>query len=140
VRAGANDVIFGIMLAISAILKAQTGSGPEACASLREAIAHSNDKGDRPVVATGLDYGIQVLATLREFETAAVVAGAVRGESLARIDTLPAYEVQYREQALEAVRTALGDERYEAALERGGAMTFDEIVAYALGELDRIVS
>jgi hypothetical protein len=81
-----------------------------------------------------------VLATLREFETAAVVAGAVRGESLARIDTLPAYEVQYREQALEAVRTALGDERYEAALERGGAMTFDEIVAYALGELDRIVS
>jgi hypothetical protein len=42
--------------------------------------------------------------------------------------------------ALERARARLGADRYDAALATGTAMSYEQIIAYTLGELDRLLA
>ena len=120
VRAGANSVMYPVMLSIKALVRANAGDVDGTCAAFHEAIRVGNDKGDLPVLASALDYSVQALATLGESETAATICGAL-DDRLRTLATNPAYEIPHREQALESARRDLGDVGYEAALARGSA-------------------
>ena len=98
VRAGANSVIYPIMLAIKGLLCAGTDDVIGACALFHEAVLVSSDKGDLPNVVTALDYSIQVLVAFGEAETAATISGAVAGD-LSVLRSNPVYEIPHREGA-----------------------------------------
>jgi predicted ATPase/class 3 adenylate cyclase len=140
VRAGAGGVVFGYTLAIKAQLLARDANRAGALAALREAVSYSHDKGDLPMLVLSLDRGIQVLAMLGEHEPAARFAGIAVTGPLAAVSNLPAAEHADRDQTLQHVRAELGDAAYEAALPRGAELDYDEVVQYALGELDRLAA
>ncbi len=134
VRAGANSIMYPMMLAVRALIDARSGDIRAACAGLHEAITCAHDKGDIPALVSSLDYAIQVLAQFGESEVAATIGGAVT-ETLGTIGGLPTYEVPHREEALRQARTALGNDAFEAAAAHGAGMPLDTLVAYALAAL-----
>ncbi len=140
VRAGASGIVLGYTLAIQAQLRARAGDRAGALGALREAVAYSHDKADQPMLVVAIDRGIQVLATLSESEPAAVFAGIALLGPLSVVSNLPAAEHPDREQTLEHLRTELGDIAYEAARRRGTELPYEEVVRYALGELDRLAA
>ena len=127
VRAGANSVIYPIMLAVRALVDARNGDDNAAYAALNEAIICAHDNGDLPGLVTALDYGIQVWARFGAHDVAATIGGVVSGPYGA-FGSLPSYEIPHREQALQQARTALGDGVYQEATARGAAMSLDELV------------
>jgi hypothetical protein len=50
-------------------------------------------------------------------------------------ECMGAYEMARMAEVEDTARSALGDDAYEAACAEGGALTMDEAVAYALGEV-----
>ena len=114
VRAGANSIVYPMMLAVRALVYTRSGDSAGAHAALHEAIACAHDKGDLPALVTALDYGVQVWARFGEPEVAATVGGSVAGPYGA-FGSLPTYEVPHRDQALREVRSELGDDEYAAA-------------------------
>jgi predicted ATPase/class 3 adenylate cyclase len=137
VRAGASAVMYPIMLSIKGLMRANADDTAGTCAAFHEALLVSSEKGDLPVVASALEYSIQALAAVGEPETAATISGGL-ADWLRALATYPAYEVPHREQALQQARLELGDDGYTAATARGQTMSLDQLVGYALAELDRI--
>ena len=69
-------------------------------------------------------------------EPAAVLAGVALRGPLAVLSILPPAERDDRAVLLERVRTLIGRTTYERVLTRGAAMNADEVVTYALEQLD----
>jgi len=122
-RAGASDGVFDGALTQAARLRAESGEVDLAVELLREAVAHSFQIGYRRATLFALSVGVEILAYLGYSEPAAVIFGY----RPSRITNPP-----------RALRSGLSPDTYERAVARGGAMTFDEIVAYALAQLDQI--
>jgi len=84
---------------------------------------------------------VLVLASLPDaFDAAATLAGAVAGPVLGAFPAFltPSQRDRYR-QRLAHVAATLGADRFGEAQRQGAAMTYDEIVAYALTELDHLL-
>src|SRR5207302_1784229 len=107
------SVVYPMMLAIHALLRARVDDVVGACASLHEAIVVASDKGDLPALLSALDYGLQALVTFGEAETAATISGALTG-GLNAFYMNPTYEIPHRDRAMEEARNELGDDGYEA--------------------------
>ncbi|MCJ7438879.1 MAG: adenylate/guanylate cyclase domain-containing protein [Acidimicrobiia bacterium] len=136
-RDGAGASVFGMTLGRAAQLRAHFGDPDGALALLREAVAYSHDVGDHMVLSGMLFLGIDALATLGHAEPAAVLAGVVSGSPLSLLSEMPPVPL---EQPLEQARTELGSQAFDTAFARGATMEYDEVVAYTLGELDRILA
>ena len=91
------------------------------------------------MLALTLDRGIGALTALGEDEAAVVFAGITLG-ALTGLAGLPAAEVPDRNAMLERLERDLGHARYAALSERGAAMTYEQVVEYAVAELDRLSS
>ena len=118
VHAGANSVIYPVMLAIRALLCGRVDDVVGACRALHEGIALGSDKGDLPALASALDYGIQALISFGEAETAVTIRGALT-DWLSALSTNPRYEIAHRDEALHQARHQLGDADYEGAMAHG---------------------
>jgi len=141
-RAGGVDSAFGSILAIAAHIRARQGDARGALEGLREAIAYSHDVGDRMNLGTAIGRGASITATLGFENLGAVFAGISDGAALgSRLsDHFSESESADYRLVQEQARTALGSAAYDAATARGAALGADEVVAYTLGELDRIVA
>ena len=137
-EAGAGDSGYSAALSLGAIIRAGAGDHAGAARDLRTAIVHEAGTGNRVGMAAAVNRTALVLACRPDtFEAAATLAGAVAGPVLG---VFPAYltqpqEDRYRQRLAEGVAT-LGAERYADAQQRGAAMTYDEIIAYTLDQLD----
>ena len=67
-----------------------------------------------------------------------IVSGQFLGTSL--IYELKGSELVEHEAVRDRVRAELGEDDYAAATARGAAMSYDDILGFTLGELDRIVA
>jgi len=141
-RAGGVDSAFGSTLAIAAQIRARQGDARGALEGAREAIAYSHDVGDRMNMSTAIARGASIAAMLGYQDLGAVVAGIVEGAALGvRLsEHFSESEIADYRLVQEQARTAIGDAAYDAATARGAAMGSDEVVAYTLGELDRILA
>ena len=80
-------------------------------------------------------YCMQGLAAVAEPQRAASLLGAAEGLlEAARVPLYAWADHDMNRKAAQAAREALGEQAWTAAHDRGRAMTFDEAVAYALGE------
>ena len=139
IGAGANTVVLPMILSVRALISVGDRDQSGACRAFRDALVCAYDKGDLPALVTVLDYEIQAWAALGEYELAAIFGGPITGP-LGESGTLPAFEIPHRDAALAHARDALGVDAYAAAAARGRAMSLDELVALARGELERRIS
>jgi predicted ATPase/class 3 adenylate cyclase len=135
-RAGAHAIL-GLALRLAAVIRARTGDLPGALAALRESTLQHHADGIRLNLGSALGIGAGILARLGEAGPAAVLSGAFAhfpGSVSAWFEN----ELMATDQAQALARHALGEATYDAAAGRGAAMDDDEIVAYAVGEFQRV--
>jgi hypothetical protein len=80
-----------------------------------------------------------VLARVGRPEPAAILVGALTGP-LGILSTVPAHEAGDRQAAMDELRSRLGAEEYEAAMARGASMSYEDLVVFALAELDHALA
>ena len=95
----------------------------------------SRDQGARPQLAAALDWSLSPLIKVGRPEPAATFVGALTGGPLAEMGNFPDVDTA-RARILERLHVALGDDTSDALVGRGAAMTYDEIVDYALHHLE----
>jgi predicted ATPase/class 3 adenylate cyclase len=140
IETGAGDVSYSPTAQIAATLRVTAGDPLGAARAMRAAIAHEARIGNLGLLTSNLRVTTAVLGTSRTgLDTAAVVVGAITGPVLGRYPVMfsPYFRAIYQ-RALKDVETALGPDAYAAAQQRGAAMSYDEIVAYSLEQLDRL--
>ena len=140
IEAGAGDTAYSGALSLGATLRAAGGDYAGAAGALRTAIVHDAATGNRNSMAAAVTCTALVLAGLPDtFEAAATLAGAGAGPVLGVVPALLTRPQQDRHQhGLTEVAATLGAERYADAHQRGAAMTYDQIIAYTLEQLDRV--
>jgi predicted ATPase len=135
--AGASDVVYSGAVLVVSVLRERSGDSAGAARAAREAIAHSHEIGDRAWLQAPINSALRLLWTAGGAEAAAVLAGAlIDGWFHELVLTLRA-DVSSRDEALRAAAATLGPGPYEAARSRGAAMSYEEVIAYVLAELDR---
>jgi hypothetical protein len=137
-RAGAADTVFGQVLALLALGRLATDP-MGALRALREAVLYDHHGGLRTELVMVFDRGLRILARIGHPDIAAVLAGAVTGP-FQTMSTIPANEVHDQRAAIDEIRTALGPDEYQRATSRGAAMSYEDLVDYALTELDRLLA
>jgi ATP/maltotriose-dependent transcriptional regulator MalT len=135
-RAGAIDIILGMALTVGAVIRARNGDLPGALAALQEATLQHHANGTRTVLGYTLSTAAKMLARLGEAGPAAVLSGALAAHFPGSISAEDEQAAMSKTHA--RARHALGDAAYDAAVGRGAAMDEDEVVGYAVGELQRV--
>jgi tetratricopeptide (TPR) repeat protein len=138
-RMGTSGGLLGFALSRRAVLRASAHDIEGARRDIREAVKHSHDRGDRPMLAVALECAVAVLQRLGRDEAAAVLVGAISagvatGSGEPQSGALVA-DLRVAE-AIDRARAALGKEQFAAAESRGAALTLDETVGYVLSVLD----
>jgi hypothetical protein len=126
----------GLALVGIARLRAAARDRGAALEALREALLYSNRNGFRPILIETIGPGAEILVHVGRLTTAVALAGSLLEGSLARIMVVSERNAEL-EQLLVTVRDELGDEEYQRAFARGAAMSYEEIVDFALAEVAR---
>jgi predicted ATPase/class 3 adenylate cyclase len=121
------------VLALAGGLRARTGDNEGALALMPEAVRIARDTGIRPTLAATLDWALAPLVRTGRAECAATFVGALDDGALASVAQFPG--MQRRSRIVVRIRDVLGDDATDAAVARGAAMSYDELVAYALEQL-----
>lgn len=132
-----NRFVAGVARVAVASLEARHGEPDEALASFREIIQHWRTCGDWVHLWTTLHNLLVLLQRAGADDAAAVLHGAVQTSSTGA----PPFgaDAERMQTAAAAVRRALGDETFAAAETRGRCMSDEEVVAFALGEVERLL-
>jgi predicted ATPase/DNA-binding SARP family transcriptional activator len=140
-RGGAKIADMGAALADVAWLKARDGDHLGALGAARDSVLHEIRSGNRAMLAIALYRTRLALVELGYSEPAAVLTGVETEGPFAEWDVFgnAEPETRDRELALHTLRAALGPEQYARAFARGAAMTYDEVVEYTVGELERLL-
>jgi hypothetical protein len=111
-------------------------AGADALAGYRELIARWRRTGTWPQQWVTVRNLLELLARLGSHEAAAVLYGAVEAKAPAP-EQGPERERLVR--ALSSAEAALGAQGIAAAIERGRSMARDEVIDYALSEVDTLI-
>jgi predicted ATPase len=102
---------------------------------LREAVFAARDMGARPQLSATLDWSLGPLVKIGRPESAATLVGALAGGTLVDVGNFPLV-AGARARTLERVRAELGEDSTDRLVAEGAAMTYDEIINYALQHLE----
>ena len=121
----------------AAVLRAAAGDVAGAAGAARAAIHQTARAGNRPDAADAVALAVVVLADLPDrFDAAATLLGVRHGPVLGHIP--PTYSAVHQgriDVAREHITARLGTDEIANARRRGEAMSYDEIIAYALEQL-----
>ena len=122
-------------------LECAMGDGENALQTITRSLRVSTSASYRPSALGSLFYLTEALGLLgRDPDVAAVVHGfATKGPDAALVPSVQGREAELHNQALAAVKAALGERRFAELTERGSAMSFAAAVDYTMAELDRIL-
>jgi predicted ATPase/class 3 adenylate cyclase len=128
-------------LGLLAKLRAHRRERAPAIEALRDGVVRAHDSGQLVMLAFVLSCGVNVAIDLDAPEFAATLGGAVSDGSLAGRTYIVDARVRADGQAaLDHARAQLRPDLYDAARASGIAMSYNEIVEYALSELDRLLA
>jgi predicted ATPase/class 3 adenylate cyclase len=123
-------------LALAGGIKARLGDEVGALRYLHGAVTVSRDQGARPSMAAALDWSLRVLVRMERPDTAAVFVGALTAGALSEVSDYPISSPRTRDRILGRVRETLGGDATQALVDRGAAMTYEEIVDFAVEQLE----
>ena len=121
-------------LALGGGLRARLGDPVGALELLHEAVVASRDQGTRPQLASAFDWSLAPLVKLGRPEAAATLVAALTRGALVEVSQFPGVD-EPRARILDRVRATLTAEATEALVAAGAAMSYDEIVEYAINHL-----
>jgi predicted ATPase/class 3 adenylate cyclase len=124
----------GTALALAGGLRARLGETSAALDLLHRAAIVTRDEGVRPQFAAMLDWSVLAFVRSGRPDIAVVLLGVLTDGALADVSNYLLTSSYSREQALDRLRPSV-DEAFEALVARGAAMTYDEVVDYALEQL-----
>jgi predicted ATPase/class 3 adenylate cyclase len=124
------------VMALAGGLRARLGDDTGALELFHQAVIVGRDQGSRPQLAAALDWALTPLTRIGRPDVAAVFLGTLLRGALADVGNFPGVDAA-RTRTLERVRVALGDERTNELVTHGAAMSYDELVEYAIDHLDR---
>jgi predicted ATPase/class 3 adenylate cyclase len=127
-------------LALRGQVEVVGGHRQQGLETLREAVVVARDSGIRMGLIVAVDRLVQLGERLGDPHVTAVLGGVVTGSPLGTMSMVAPRDREERARALEQVRATLTPDEYEAAFARGAAMSYEEVVAYTLGELDRLIA
>jgi hypothetical protein len=82
-----------------------------------------------------------VLAAVGDREGAAVLAGIVTVGAFSDLTSLQGGpEEVARQHIIDGLRADLGVDRFTATIARGAAMSYDELIDYSLGRVERLIA
>ena len=146
-RQGASSsMLLAAALVEAAGVRLRTGDLPRAARDLREAIERDHQAGTRTSVYVGVWWGIEILIGLDHLEQAAVFDGIASTGLPAEhraVTVGPGVgerELAHQRAAIAHARASYGPEHYDAALQTGAAMTYDQAVEYTLQVLDAVIN
>ena len=138
--AGASgNSMYGSIASMLAQVRARTGDPAGALEAIRIAFTFFADIGDRPQLVGATNWGIRIAARLGEPEIASVLVGVANDGPFAVLNNFPASRLIDGDPLLIRLEEELGHEDYVSARARGAAMTYEHVVAYAVGEIDRML-
>jgi hypothetical protein len=123
------------LLAMAGGLRFRVGDHNGALELLREAVVVARDMGARPQLSAALDWSLGPLVKIGRPEPAATLFGALTRGALADVGNFPLV-AGVRARTLERVRVELGEDSTDRLVAEGAAMTYDEIIDYALRHLE----
>ncbi len=132
---GASDVNLALACGELARLRLRDGDLAGALRAVWIAVSHSHANGDRPGIVGTLLIAAEILAAVGRHEAVVTLSRGIAAGLQSLTAGIGATFSQ--DQLLRDARAALGDERYNAAAARGRGMSYDEVVAYTLMELER---
>ena len=122
--------------ALAGGLRSRLGDDTLALELLHEAVVLARDQGARPQLAATLDWALRPLLRTGQPEVVAILLGTLTTGALAQVGNFPGVHAP-RARRLERVRIALGQASADELVRRGAAMSYDELVEYAVEHLDR---
>jgi non-specific serine/threonine protein kinase len=142
-RVGGDDISIANSLYGLSILAERRGEHARALAGFAETAVVCRDFGDKLFATHGLFAAADNAAALSQWEPAVRLFSAV-GAARAEVEVHWAIDLRVdprpHEQAWEAARTALGEERFAAAWEAGAALSLDEAIAEATALAQSLVA
>ena len=136
-------MVFAPASVLIARVLAERGDARDAIAELRDALRWCLHVVARAELVDDVDYGVDILGLLGHFDTAAVFAGILERGALQGLSSMPSVggiERERRRAAHTRVRSALGDDRFEALASRGAQLSFDAAASFLLCELDALLA
>jgi predicted ATPase len=124
------------LLALAGGLRARLRDDTGALEILGQAVILNRDLGTRPTLAAAFDWALSPLLRTGRPDVAATLLGALTTGALAEVANFPGVHAA-RVRTLERVRSTLGEAKTDELANRGAAMTYDELVDYALHQLNR---
>ncbi len=122
------------LTALAAGLRARLGDDEGALSLLHDAMVIARDDGTLPAAGVALGFALTPLRRTGRLEVAAIFVGALDHGALAHVANFPG-AADSRTRAAARLRDALGAERAAVLEEQGAAMTYDEMIRYALEQL-----
>jgi predicted ATPase/class 3 adenylate cyclase len=136
-HAGATQLMMGD--ALLGVARLRTHDRPAALAALGEAIACATRVGFRPMGTEVVAGAAEVLLRIGEYSTATVLAGSLLEGALAWIMMSGERNAEL-ERALVAARAQLGADQYQHLFARGAAMSYEEVLEFALEDVHRALA
>jgi len=133
---GASDVVYANAFGTLALISARAGDVSQALRAARTSIAYAHSTGDRPPMIGTLHTAGQLLTAIAEPERFATLAGGILDGWFKPMSSIIRDNDRLPMSALVDVEASLGTDRYQTARARGAALSYDELVALVLTELD----
>ena len=110
---------------------------PRWATEFRRAIALFHEEGDTAYALMDLDIYAQALANTDRAQSAAILSAAVGALSPHMSNPI---SIAHRRDTEERLLARLGEERLAELTAQGAALSYDEAVALAFAELDRVIA
>jgi predicted ATPase/class 3 adenylate cyclase len=134
-RAGASDVIYTPCLQLLAVVEARMGRRDSSVDAIREAIAHAHTIGDRTNLKGLVMLVAELCAESGAYDAVATFNGITEDGVLVGLAGLQLEEGRPDVDGQARVHLGAG---YDLARRRGVDMTYEEALAFALDELERV--
>jgi hypothetical protein len=132
---GVDPRLAASALVLAGGMRARLRDNAGALEILHQVVVLTRDQGIRPQLGAALDWALSPLLRTRRPDVAANLLGALTTGALAEGTSFPGVHAA-RALAHERVRSTLGDAKTNELVSRGAAMTYDELVEYALHHLN----
>ncbi len=137
---GRGHSVYAPALGMAAVIRSRNGDAAGSLRDLREGLKYSHESGLVPTVAGMLWLGIEVFSEVGRPETGAALVGIVCEGAFQDTNFSPLTTGVDRNETLKLIEAKLDGDTYATALARGGRMSSEEAVGYAVSEIERTLT